>query len=109
MGDVTDIHDFFTVLVKEVPRERQIIRNCFQGFRDGSESCAQLCVYHRGEKVIDVCGVSDPTTAEDYDEDTLQIVYSSSKAAIPDVILRFLSLTWNEKCLLHLEICQVQI
>ena len=59
-----------------------------QGFRDGSESGAQLCVYHRGEKVIDVFGISEPNTdgaASDYDEDTLQIVYSSSKAGFLDV------------------------
>ena len=56
-----------------------------QGFRDGSESEAQLCVYHRGEKVIDVYGISEPNPEDEaeYDEDTLQIVYSSSKAGFP--------------------------
>ena len=78
----------FSLWWSEKSLERQIIRNCFQGFRDGSESCAQLCVYHRGEKVIDVYGVSEPSDADgdggaDYDEDTLQIVYSSSKAGVP--------------------------
>ena len=40
-------------------------------------------MYHRGEKVIDVYGLSEPNAAADYDEDTLQIVYSSSKAGLP--------------------------
>ena len=42
-------------------------------------------MYHRGEKVIDVYGMSEPNAdgASDYDEDTLQIVYSSSKAGFP--------------------------
>jgi CubicO group peptidase (beta-lactamase class C family) len=49
-----------------------------KGFHDGSEAEAQLCVYHGGEKVIDVWGRADPETK--YNGDTMQIVFSSSKA-----------------------------
>jgi len=38
---------------------------------------SQLCVYHKGEKVVDLHGVSDSQT---YDADTLACIFSSGKS-----------------------------
>ncbi len=63
-----------------------------KGFRDGSEAEAQLCVYHKGRKVIDVWGRASPSAAENvddfppYDGDSLQVVFSSSKVLTSVVV-----------------------
>ena len=55
----------------------QCVKEAFQlNFHLGEEISAQLVVVHRGKIVVDLWGsVSDP----DYDGDTLQTVWSSTK------------------------------
>ena len=54
-------------------------------FEKGLERDSQLCIYHKGERVVDIWGSSTEdgvSTAppEGYNGDTLQIVFSSTKA-----------------------------
>jgi len=45
-------------------------------FAKGFERSAQICVYFKGQKVVDLAGsIADP----EYDEDSLQLVFSCSK------------------------------
>jgi CubicO group peptidase (beta-lactamase class C family) len=55
-----------------------------QGFQDnfdaGAEVGAAFAAYHRGEKVVDLWGgIADQTTGRPWDEDTLVLVYSTTK------------------------------
>lgn len=62
------------------------VREAFTGnFERGLERNAQLCIYHQGERVVDLWGENQEpgmSTAPDsgYNGDTLQSVYSSGKA-----------------------------
>ena len=62
------------------------VRDAFTGnFQKGMERNAQLCIYHQGERVVDLWGENKEqgmSTAPDsgYNGDTLQSVYSSGKA-----------------------------
>ena len=48
----------------------------------GSEVGAAFCAYHRGEKVVDLWGgVADPETGAPWDEDTIILVFSTTKGA----------------------------
>jgi CubicO group peptidase (beta-lactamase class C family) len=55
-----------------------------QNFIDELDIGASLCIYHRGECVVDLCGGwKDPQTKkEPYTSDTLQLVYSVSKGVM---------------------------
>jgi CubicO group peptidase (beta-lactamase class C family) len=63
------------------------VRDAFaSNFARGLERDAQLCIYWRGERVVDLWGSNtEPGMSmageHGYDGDTLQIVYSSTKAA----------------------------
>ena len=61
----------------QVESNYQCVKEAFQlSFHLGEEISAQLVVVHRGKIVVDLWGsVSDP----DYDGDTLQTVWSSTK------------------------------
>ena len=62
------------------------VKAAFAGnFELGLERDSQLCIYHKGERVVDLWGsCNEPgvstAPAEGYDADTLQIVFSSTKA-----------------------------
>ena len=57
------------------------VADAFQkNFDDGREVGAAFAAYHRGEKVVDLWGgVADQTTGAPWDEDTLVLVYSTTK------------------------------
>jgi len=59
----------------------ETVREVFQGnFDAGSEVGAAFAAYHRGKKVVDLWGgVADPTTGRPWDEDTMVLVYSTTK------------------------------
>lgn len=59
------------------------VREAFAAnFADGVEVGAAVCVYLRGEPVVDLWGgVADQDTGRGWERDTLQIVYSTTKAA----------------------------
>jgi CubicO group peptidase (beta-lactamase class C family) len=51
-----------------------------QNFEDGSETGAAVAIYHRGAKVLDLCGgVFAPGSDRPYDDTTLQLVFSTTK------------------------------
>jgi CubicO group peptidase (beta-lactamase class C family) len=53
-----------------------------QNFEEGLEVGAAFSAYHRGEKVVDLWGgVADVVSARPWAEDTIQLVYSSTKGA----------------------------
>ncbi len=51
-----------------------------ENFRRGKELGAACCIYHRGEKVVDLWGgIRDKATGEPWEEDTMVIVFSATK------------------------------
>jgi len=58
------------------PARDAFVRN----FEKGKELGAAFCVFHHGEKVLDLWGgVRDASTAEPWTEDTMVLVYSTTK------------------------------
>ncbi len=59
----------------------EAVREAFQGnFDRGSEVGAAFGAYHRGEPVVDLWGgIADTRTGRPWDEDTLVLVYSTTK------------------------------
>jgi CubicO group peptidase (beta-lactamase class C family) len=59
----------------------EAVREAFvENFERRGELGAACCVYHRGEKVVDLWGgVRDGATGEPWEEDTMALVYSSTK------------------------------
>ena len=59
----------------------EAVRDAFVGnFERGKELGAACCVYHRGEKVVDLWGgIRDAATGEPWKEDTMALVFSSTK------------------------------
>ena len=57
------------------------VREAFaENFSRRREVGAACCVYHRGEKVVDLWGgVRDKATGEPWEEDTMALVYSATK------------------------------
>ena len=65
------------------------VRNLFrQNFADATENCASLCVYFKGRKVVDLTGKRKPEEHPDYDRDSLQVVFSSSKVVSAIVVAK---------------------
>jgi CubicO group peptidase (beta-lactamase class C family) len=60
------------------------VREVFQAnFDAGSEVGAAFGAYHRGEKVVDLWGgIADVRTEEPWNEDTLVLVYSTTKGVV---------------------------
>ena len=59
-------------------------RPCGEAFRENfsrrKELGAACCVYHRGEKVVDLWGgIRNKTTGEPWEEDTMVVVWSATK------------------------------
>jgi CubicO group peptidase (beta-lactamase class C family) len=59
----------------------EAVRDAFaENFARRNELGAACCVYHRGEKVVDLWGgVRNEATGEPWEEDTMVIVYSTTK------------------------------
>jgi CubicO group peptidase (beta-lactamase class C family) len=59
------------------------VRDAFEkNFADGLEVGAAFSAYHRGKKVVDLWGGQfDPTSGKDWEEDTIALVYSTTKGA----------------------------
>src|SRR5215207_2769606 len=59
------------------------VRDAFEkNFADGLEVGAAFSAYHRGQKVVDVWGGDfDPTSGKEWEEDTIALVYSTTKGA----------------------------
>ncbi len=59
----------------------QTVRAAFEdNFETGSEVGAAFAAYHRGEKVVDLWGgIADQTTGRPWEDDTLVLVYSTTK------------------------------
>ena len=57
------------------------VRDAFlENLRSGEETGCSVAVYHRGKKVVDLWGGSfDVDRTKPYDEDTLQLVFSTTK------------------------------
>ncbi len=54
-----------------------------KNFELGEEVGASASVYHRGHKVVDICGGSfDETGERPYDDSTLQLVFSTTKGIV---------------------------
>ena len=73
---MTDIHG-------EVASGYEAVREAFAGnFEKHGEVGAAFSLYVRGEKVVDLWGgVADKTTGREWTEDTLQLVFSTTKGA----------------------------
>lgn len=69
-----DIHGF-------VSRGYEAVREAFaENFSRRREVGAACCVYHKGEKVVDLWGgVRNKATGEPWQEDTMALVYSATK------------------------------
>jgi CubicO group peptidase (beta-lactamase class C family) len=59
------------------------VRDAFEkNFADGLEIGAAFAAYHRGEKVVDLWGgVADPRDGRRWEEDTIAVVFSTTKGA----------------------------
>jgi CubicO group peptidase (beta-lactamase class C family) len=60
------------------------VRDVFsKNFADGREIGAAFAAYHRGQPVVDLWGgVTDPATDRPWDEDTIELVFSTTKGAV---------------------------
>lgn len=69
-----DVHGF-------VSRGYEAVREAFaENFARRHEVGAACCVYHKGEKVVDLWGgLRNKTTAEPWQDDTMALVYSTTK------------------------------
>ncbi len=73
------------------------VRSVFeQNFVDELDIGASLCVYHRGECVVDLYGGwRDPQTKkEPYTSDTLQLIFSTSKGVMAAAIALCVERGW---------------
>ncbi|MBP2473063.1 CubicO group peptidase (beta-lactamase class C family) [Crossiella equi] len=64
------------------------VREAFvRNFTHGGDVGAAVCVYRRGEKVVDLWGgLADPNTGRAWQQDTLQLVFSTSKGVTATVV-----------------------
>lgn len=73
------------------------VRRLFcQNFIDQLDVGASLCVYHRGQCVVDLAGgrrTMEPV-AQPYTHDTLQIVYSTAKGIIATAVALCVQRRW---------------
>jgi CubicO group peptidase (beta-lactamase class C family) len=59
----------------------EAVRGAFvENFARQNELGAACCIYHRGEKVVDLWGgIRDKATGEPWEEDTMVLVFSATK------------------------------
>jgi CubicO group peptidase (beta-lactamase class C family) len=88
------VSDTYTIGGSVAPGFEPVRAGFEKNFRDGLERDAQLCIYWRGEAVVDLWGSNtaagldgEPhsTGGGAYDGDTIQTVYSSTKVAAATV------------------------
>jgi CubicO group peptidase (beta-lactamase class C family) len=73
------------------------VRSVFeQNLSDELDIGASLCIYYRGECVVDLCGgwKDTKTKKEPYTPDTLQLVFSTSKGIIAAAIALCVERGW---------------
>jgi CubicO group peptidase (beta-lactamase class C family) len=82
VADMPEVHGFCDDRLRSV-------REAFeQNFLDGLEVGASLCVTHRGERVLDLwAGHRDPQRDVPWEEDTLALVFSTTKIATITCVL----------------------
>ncbi len=70
-----------TAIAGHVDPAFEAVREAFvQNFERRNELGAACCIYYRGEKVVDLWGgVRDEATREPWEEDTMVVVFSSTK------------------------------
>ena len=62
------------------PAFETVVRQLSHHFETGQEVGAGLCVYHRGERVLDLWGgLADPERKTPWNGDTLSVVFSVTK------------------------------
>ncbi|HZZ89781.1 MAG TPA: serine hydrolase domain-containing protein [Caulobacteraceae bacterium] len=71
-----------------VARGYEGVRDAFAHAQAADEGGAQLCVYRRGEKVVDIWGGRDKVRDRPYGQDTLTIIMSCTKGATAAVVHR---------------------
>ena len=74
--------------------------NDFQDFARGSDVDSQLCVYVKGERVVDLWGSHGPNRDANYGPDSLQNIFSSGKSVASICMARLVDkglLDYNEK------------
>ena len=72
----------------------------FQDFARGSDVDSQLCVYVKGERVVDLWGSHGPHRDANYGPDSLQNIFSSGKSVASVCMARLVDkglLDYNEK------------
>ena len=69
-----------------VSRGYEDVREAFAVAQAADEGGAQLCVYRRGEKVVDLWGGRDKVNDRPYDEDTLTVIMSCTKGATAAIV-----------------------
>ena len=78
-----------------------ILTGCaFQDFARGSDVDSQLCVYVKGERVVDLWGSHGPNKDANYGPDSLQNIFSSGKSVASVCMARLVDkglLDYNEK------------
>ena len=78
-----------------------ILTGCaFQDFARGSDVDSQLCVYVKGERVVDLWGSHGPNRDANYGPDSLQNIFSSGKSVASVCMARLVDkglLDYNEK------------
>jgi len=80
-----------------VAHDWKSVRSVFeQNLIDELDIGASLCIYYRGECVVDLCGgwKDTQTKKEPYTSDTLQLVFSTSKGIIATAIALCVERGW---------------
>eukprot|EP00122_Pirum_gemmata_P007915 Pgem_evm1s7279 len=73
----------FNISGKIAPGYERVYKAFEENFKNDFEECAQLCIFVKGEKVVDICGAAvDKETGKnvyDYDNSCMQNIFSSTK------------------------------
>src|SRR4026209_280217 len=82
----------------EVTRGFEAVREAFaENFTRRHELGGACCVYHRGEKVVDLWGgVRNKSTGEPWQQDTMVLVYSATKGMAAMALAVALARGWLE-------------
>ena len=65
----------------------EIVRDVFaDNLRHARDLASQFCVYYKGKKVVDLYGIGEKSGDREYNADSLQVVFSSSKVVTAIVV-----------------------
>ena len=64
-----------------VSRGFEGVRDAFASAQAADEGGGQLCIYRRGEKVVDLWAGRDPVNDRPYGEDAITVIMSCTKGA----------------------------